>query len=614
MKLCMSCGSPVMASSDVCPTCGAQLINHSNSLIGTILAGKYRIEARLGAGGMCEVYRARHVLIGKQVAVKVLKRELAADPKIAERFEQEARAASRVRHPNAIDVTDFGVAGDNMPFIVMELVEGMTLSELLRREGPMPVERAANILRQVCGALEVAHGVGVIHRDIKPDNILIAEYEGGDWVEVVDFGVAKIQEDVNRRAALTGANFIIGTPRYMSPEQCEERPVDARSDIYSLGVVLYEMLSGEAPFEGNSTRLLIAHSVEPPVPLRQKIPDLPAEVENVVMSALEKEPDRRPHSAAELAREFAIAAGLVQGMEVEQGRSGALPRMMAPPISADAGLDEEATMVRGRAAARSDQTQSDETATVTSGPRPYNTNPELPAPPVRPAHRRANSGVVREDRHGRRPLMIGLAAALVITFLIAYFASSNKQRPADKAVEQVAAAEPVASPEPRRQEPAQVSPAADTASQPTPAADQQAAAQTEEIPNEVARVDTGRARTQVIETMNSWVQSLEARNLNEHISHYAPRLHTYYLARGVNRGYVRSDRARALSTFEKLDFDVSNIEVRVDPSGKRAIATYDKRWSFQGESPWSGTVRERLWLENNSGRWRITGERDLKVY
>ncbi len=226
MKLCMSCGSPVAAFAESCPQCGASLKSRTDNLIGTVLADKYRIEAHLGTGGMCDVYRARHSLIGKQVAVKVLKPELAVDPKISQRFEQEALAASRVRHPHAIDVTDFGVDPRNRPFIVMELVEGKTIGEMLREDGPFSVERTAAILRQVCGALEAAHAAGVIHRDVKPDNIMIAEYEGGDWVEVADFGVAKIQEDVNRRAALTGANFIIGTPRYMSPEQCEEKPVE----------------------------------------------------------------------------------------------------------------------------------------------------------------------------------------------------------------------------------------------------------------------------------------------------------------------------------------------------------------------------------------------------
>ncbi len=279
-------------------------------LTGTMLADKYQIEHLLGSGGMCEVYRARHSGIGKEVAVKILKPELAADPKIAERFEQEARASSRVRHPNAINVTDYGIAKNKTPYLVMELIEGHTVRELLREFGPFPVPRVVHILGQVCGALEAAHSVGVIHRDIKPDNIIISEYDGRDWVEVVDFGVAKIQEDFNRRSALTGANFIIGTPRYMSPEQCEEQPVDARSDIYSLGIVVYEMLAGQAPFDGgSSTRLLMAHVAEPPPPLRQKRPDISPEIESIVMRALEKNPDRRPQSAMEFARDFERAAG-----------------------------------------------------------------------------------------------------------------------------------------------------------------------------------------------------------------------------------------------------------------------------------------------------------------
>jgi serine/threonine-protein kinase len=175
------------------------MADNQGKLTGTTLANKYLIEELLGSGGMCDVYRARHIAMDKEVAIKVLKPELAADPKIAQRFEQEARAASRVRHPHAINVTDYGISGNNITFLVMELIVGQTVRELLRDYGPMPVERVANIIHQACSALEVAHSVGVIHRDIKPDNIIISEYDGRDWVEVVDFGVAKIQEDVNPR-------------------------------------------------------------------------------------------------------------------------------------------------------------------------------------------------------------------------------------------------------------------------------------------------------------------------------------------------------------------------------------------------------------------------------
>src|SRR5256714_8832730 len=328
MRLCYDCGSPIPASSDQCPRCGTRTGEPPDPLVGTVFTDKYEIEAKLGSGGMCDVYRARHVRIGKAVAIKFLRPEFAADPKVAERFEREARAASLVRHPNAISIMDYGVAAGNTPFLVMELVEGATVRELLKQHGAMTVERVAGIIAQACGALEAAHSVGVIHRDIKPENIIVSEYDGRDWVEVVDFGIAKMQEDVSRRAALTAANLIIGTPRYMSPEQAKEQTVDARSDIYSFGVVVYEMLAGTPPFSGGSaTRLLIAHTVEPPPPLNTQRPDIPPAVAAVGMRALEKDPARRQQSAAQVAPEFAgaVAAANPPGIQATQASTTGRP-------------------------------------------------------------------------------------------------------------------------------------------------------------------------------------------------------------------------------------------------------------------------------------------------
>ena len=428
MTTCQSCGSEISASDDRCAKCGQDLKTHTNGLIGKSLAGKYRLEEHLGSGGMCDVYRATHEAMGKQVAVKLLNPALAADATIAQRFEQEAMAASRIHHPHAINVMDYGIAEGNTPFIVMEFIRGVTLGEMLRKEGALSVERAANILRQAAGALVAAHSVGVVHRDIKPDNIIIAEYDGSDWVEVVDFGVAKVLEDVNRRGNLTGANIIVGTPRYMSPEQCEEKPVDARSDIYSLAVVLYEMLSGEAPFKGDSsTRLLMAHASEPPEPLRNKRPDLSPELEAVVMNALEKDPARRPQSADEFAALFQEAAGLGQPAHSGTSRAGAFSRISVPlgeedktvtPVATESAEQEgEATLVRPRPA-RASAMPSNDTAQQSVG-----TPPGTRGLNAEPAFSERATYVTASPGYGKRSNTGGIIALVSVLVAVAAIAA-----------------------------------------------------------------------------------------------------------------------------------------------------------------------------------------------
>jgi serine/threonine-protein kinase len=273
-------------------------------LIGQTIAGKYRIEAKIGQGGMGSVYRARNVVTGKAVAIKVLLEDLAAYPSFVERFLHEARAAAYLTHPHAINIIDCGREGD-VVYLLMEYLEGRTLTELMKQEGPLPPERAARILSQVCAALADAHSQSIIHRDLKPDNIILQQVAGEkDYVKVLDFGIAKVLDEQKRGDLPVSRSMFVGTPEYASPEQCNSKGPTTMSDVYSLGVILYEMLTGHTPFEGDPMEVMMKHvSAEPP-PLRTHRPGLNREIESSVLRALKKNPSERPQSVLEFAEQF----------------------------------------------------------------------------------------------------------------------------------------------------------------------------------------------------------------------------------------------------------------------------------------------------------------------
>jgi serine/threonine-protein kinase len=282
-------------------------------LLGRLLDGKYRLDERLGEGGMGRVYRATHLLIERTVAVKVLNSNLVTDEEAKERFRREARAAGRLRHTNAVAVTDFGQTADGLVYIVMELLEGQSLREVLVREAPLDAARAVSLMLQVSAAVGAAHDAGVIHRDLKPANIFVVQREHAPpVVKVLDFGIAKLAADVvedGELNTLTQTGIMIGTPRYMSPEQCDGAKLTPASDVYSLGIILYELLTGSTPFTGTSPlALALQHSSRPPRPPRELRPSIPAEIEAVALKALDKKPEERPSDANEFRRMLYAAA------------------------------------------------------------------------------------------------------------------------------------------------------------------------------------------------------------------------------------------------------------------------------------------------------------------
>lgn len=317
MKICPECKTEYPDEVSVCAADGSVLVRKrpEDKLIGKTIDGKYKVLDRLAGGGMGAVYRAEHTLMKRVVALKVLHRHLAEgedDAVFLQRFQREARTASQISHPHAVTIHDFGVFEDDA-YLVMQYVEGMSLRALLAQRGRLQVSAVATILQQIGGAIQSAHDLGIIHRDLKPDNIVVAERPNGAFHAVVlDFGIAKVLgREESGLASVTRTGRILGTPQYMAPEQVLGQPVDVRTDIYALGIILYEMLSGEIPFAADSLMpLMMKHVNEAPQMLRQFKPDLgiPGAVESVVMRAIQKSPAKRQQTAAQLVQEFDTAA------------------------------------------------------------------------------------------------------------------------------------------------------------------------------------------------------------------------------------------------------------------------------------------------------------------
>jgi serine/threonine-protein kinase len=313
VKVCPVCAREYPDNTKFCQADGSGLRGKSASadLVGQVVADRYHIIKKLGEGGMGAVYLGEHVKMGRKSAIKVMAAQMSQDPDAISRFNREASNASRISHPNVCQIYDFGETPDGLIYLAMEFIEGQALKDLIEAEGALHPARAASILKQAADALQAAHDLSIVHRDIKPDNIMVVQgKDGTDVVKVVDFGIARAVGGDETGQKVTKTGLVVGTPEYMSPEQLSGDKLDGRSDIYSLALVLYRMLTGTLPFAADSAQeVMIKRLTDDPLPLDQARPDLvfPAKLQLVMNVALARTPAERYQSAAEFGRDTADA-------------------------------------------------------------------------------------------------------------------------------------------------------------------------------------------------------------------------------------------------------------------------------------------------------------------
>jgi serine/threonine-protein kinase len=387
---------------------------------GTDIDGRYRIDGEpLGSGGMGTVYPGVHGALGRRVAIKVLRADLARRPEIIRRFLREARAGSLLTHPNVVTIHDFGQLADGSLFLAMERIDGRTLGTLLRAEGRLAPARAAHVADQVLCALDEAHAMGVVHRDLKPENIFISPRAGDpDFVKVLDFGLAHVPQGDQPGEPVTATGEVFGTPAYISPEQARGQRCDHRADLYSLGVVLYEMLTGHLPFTAPSgVALLVQHLNTAPPPLRQLAPDLEVSeaLEAVVFRALAKDPDER----------FASATDMRDALRAATGRTWARSAAPPPVAAAAAPAPDTEPEVEPPATVPLIAGPITQPFPPTSGdapPEPGRERPEAAAPPDSPSREWleaappsvALTSFWRREKRARRLVVAGAAGALAV--------------------------------------------------------------------------------------------------------------------------------------------------------------------------------------------------------
>lgn len=599
-----------------------------------IIGEKYRLDRRLGRGGMGAVYAGTHLELDRPVAIKLLLPDYVTDVVALERFRREARASARLNHQNVADVYDYGVLPDGGAYIVMELIKGETLREYMNKGCPLPFFEANSIARQVAEGIDAAHRNHVVHRDLKPSNIILTrDHQNQIIAKVVDFGIAKLKElTVTGDGAITNTGMLIGTPRYMSPEQCAGQEIDARSDIYTLGVILYEMLGCRPPFDAPSaTALALKHVREPPPQLTNFRSDVPPALAVVVMQALEKDPAKRQPTAADFARQLREAESTLSTV------------MAAPPAGVGAPIDYDSPLVLLEAQGHTTNRPTDystesliiepETnrsglptveepldlgesneAQVTAFAAPEmsreNAAASFPAshsggatalPPEAYSSPAPFASDARAPHSSREKFLLGAGLLLALTFgITAVWLFMRAPQVAGNASADVA---PQSS-APRTS--VRTSPASDMASS--------ASQSTQNSANEAAANSSQEAVVALQSSLDAWVAANNARDIDRQMSFYTSTTERYYTRPNASRAFVRADKMRSIGAASSVEIRVRDMQIEIAPNGRTATMRFLKQYAIErGGNTSRGEVLSELgWLKTEDG-WKIVSERDLRV-